>query len=805
MTQLKKITSRALIVLAAFLLLISLLILDRFGAARRSVDSHEGTLHLAGLSQDAEIIRDINSVPHIYGTSEADVSFALGVAHAQDRLWQMELFRRVGQGRLSEIFGSFALPADRYVRTLGLYRLATQSLPHLKPETREILDAYAAGVNAYLSDREAPLPPEFLFLVHEPEPWTAADSVVMIKLLALGLSGNATRELSRARLAEVLSADQTAQFLPSYPGDAPVALKDLASLFSNTPLERAALFIPDTGPKGASNNWVVDGQWTSSGKPLLANDPHLGMLAPSIWYLAHLAYPDRNVVGATIAGVPSVILGRNDHIAWGYTNTGPDTQDLYIEKLNPDNANQYLTPNGFVDFDQRVETISVRFGSDVSLRVRSTRHGPVLPTDFFGADELTPEGHVISLAWSALSEQDRTIEAGHEITRAQNFTQFKQALRTYVAPMQNMVFANIEGEIGFIAPAVIPIRGPLNEGAGLIPTSGWQPENDWTGFIPFDALPQAHNPSSGTIVTANHKIVLDSYPHLITHQWDLPYRAARIEDLLATSKEHTVQSFLEMQMDNGSYFAERFVPLLLAQVPDVSNTREVLERLAAWNHHMDGDMAEPLIFTAWMREVARLVYADELEDQFSGNWRFHPIFLEAVLTDQDGQSKWCDDVTTVPTAETCGAVIRQGLSIALEKLNERYGADISQWAWADAHPVVNRHIPGSFIPLLGDALTITRPSSGGNHTINRGQHQISSDNPFDNVHAAGFRAVYDLNNLNASRYMTSTGQSGNPYSPAYDAFASGWAEGGSILIETERDKISAMSQISLHAIQPVIE
>lgn len=785
------------IVFLALTALIGLLAMDRYGAARRSVDAHEGTLQLAGLNAPVQIIRDENSVPHIYGTSEEDVTFALGVTHAQDRLWQMELFRRVGQGRLAELLGSFALPADRYIRTLNLYGLAEETVPHLAPETQALLSAYAAGVNSYLEQREIPLPPEFLFLAHEPEPWVPADSVVMIKLLALGLSGNATRELSRSRLAEVLSADQLAAFFPPYPGDAPVALPDLASLYADTPIQEAATAIPDIGPKGASNNWVVDGSHTASGKPLLANDPHLGMLAPSIWYLAHLAYSDRNVVGGTIAGVPSVVLGRNDHIAWGYTNTGPDTQDLYVEKLNPEDPTQYLTPDGYATFEERTEILRVRFSADETFTIRSTRNGPVLPSDFFGADDLIPEGHVLAMSWTALTSPDLTIEAGHNITKARNFEEFRAALRTYVAPMQNMVFANVDGEIGFIAPAQIPIRGATHETQGLVPTPGWKAENSWNGSIPFEALPQTFNPPSGTIVTANNKIVADSYPYSITKQWDLPFRAERIEELLATTRDHTVESFIAMQMDNGSSFAAKFSPLLLSMASNSSETEVVRARLAAWDHKMDGDKAEPILFLSWMRELTRLVYEDELKDQFASRWRFHPVFMEQALTGVQGKDVWCDNVITEDMIETCAGLVDEALTLALADAETRFGEDMDAWRWDEAHPVVNRHIPGSFLPILGDALTIARPSSGGNHTINRGQHVIGSSDPFDNIHAAGYRVVYDLSDLDASRYMTSTGQSGNPFSPDFDHLATAWAEGGSIAIITNRESINASSQMNL--------
>ncbi|MEQ9520850.1 MAG: penicillin acylase family protein [Parvibaculum sp.] len=792
MTKLKTSAKWIGICLVGVLSLIGLLLMDRYGAAKRSVDLHDGVLSVAGLKAPVEIIRDENAVPHIFGQSEADVSFALGVVHAQDRLWQMELFRRVGQGRLADLLGKPALPADRYLRTLGLYRLAEETFPSLQDDTRAMLTAYADGVNAYLASRKQPLPPEFLFLAHEPEPWVPADSIVMIKLLALGLSGNATRELSRARLLEVLSEIKIAEFEPPYPGEAPVALPDFAALFSDTPIRAAEAHFPDYGPKGASNNWVADGSWTKSGKPLLANDPHLGMLAPSIWYLAHLAYPDRNVVGGTIAGVPSVVLGRNDRIAWGYTNTGPDTQDLFIEKLNPDDETEYLTPNGYRTFDTREETIKVRFGQDEIMIVRSTRHGPVLPTDMFGADELTPDGHVLALAWTALTAPDPTIEAGHNITKARNFEEFRAALHPYIAPMQNMVFASVDGEIAFIAPARIPIRGSDHQTMGLLPTPGWEPRNDWQGFIPFEDLPQTHNPERGFVITANNKIVDKSYPYTITRQWDLPDRATRIERLLTASRTHTIESFEAMQMDNGSEIAKTFIPLLLPHIRD----REIAAKLENWNQKMDGELSEPLIFMAWMRELARGIYEDDLDEQFARHWRINPIFLEAVLTDKDAQAHWCDDTRTTET-ENCATQISTAFDKAIADLENRYGADMTGWRWEDAHQVMNRHLPGSFLPIIGNALTVARPSAGGNDTINRGQHVISGEQPYDNIHAAGYRAVYDFADLDNSRYMISTGQSGNPFSEEYDALASKWANGESIRIKTNRESIPAEATLRL--------
>lgn len=782
MKTVKRVASWAGIGIGALLALGALLLLDRFGAARLSVAETRGQLRVP-VTLPVDIIRDQNSVAHIYGQSEEDVSFALGLVHAQERLWQMELFRRIGQGRLAEIFGAPAVPVDLTMRTLRLYRDASASFDHLEPETRRLLEAYARGVNTYLAQSDQPLPPEFQFLFHTPEPWQPADSLVMIKILALGLSGNAFSEISRARLHEVLSPEQIEQIFPPYPGDAPVAIRNLAALYEDTELNTAFLFPEQITFEGASNNWVVDGSLTETGSPLLANDPHLGMLAPSVWYLAHLSYGDRNVVGGTIAGVPSVVLGRNDHIAWGYTTTRTDVQDLYIEKVNPDNPNEYLTPDGWASFSEREETITVRFGSDERVTFRETRHGPVLPADFPGMDELAPDGHVLAFAWTALDGPDLTLEAGHKITRATNFADFLAALRSYTAPMQSMVFANTEGEIGFIAPGRVPIRSTENATNGKTPVPGWEAANDWLGEVPFEDLPQVLNPESGYVLTANNKIVDDNYPYHLTDGWDLPYRAERIEQLLRASDSHSLESFLSMQMDNHSPIAEQFVPLLLARLDGARRAGPAATLLADWSFKMEGEQAAPLIFINWLRHLTREIYEDELGEQFSGHWRLQPIFLEQVLNDRHDQSAWChkaDEETS------CDDIIQRSWDAALRDLEEQFGSDMAAWSWREAHQVTNRHIPGSFLPIIGDRLTISRPSDGGIDTINRGQHSFSASDPFANVHAAGFRAVYDFSDLERSRYMTSTGQSGNPFSPDYDHLVSTWAEGQFIEIPTDR-------------------
>ncbi|MGK2739573.1 penicillin acylase family protein [Tepidicaulis sp. LMO-SS28] len=787
MAKLKSALKWTGITAACLLAVIFLVALDRFSAARNAAPIIDGEM-TAGQSLTAplSIIRDKNAVPHIEAQSEADAAFGLGFSHAQDRLWQMELLRRVGSGRLAEMFGPPALSFDRFFRTLGFAHLADETYTRLPEDMRGILDAYTAGVNAFLQTNEKPLPFEFQLLFHEPEPWQPQHSIIMVKMLGLGLSGNAFDEIARAKLARELSPERFNEFFGTDYEEAPYLVSALSQVIARAPLEQTAAAFPDLGPIGASNNWVVSGEHTRSGKPLLANDPHLGMLAPSLWYLVHLKSPAGNVVGGTIPGIPAVLLGRNDRIAWGLTNTRPDTQDLYLERLNPENENQYETPEGFEAFETREERIRVRFGADEDFTVRATRHGPVLTPEAVPSAANAPEGHVLALAWPGLKPDDMTVMAGYRLTKAQNFEEFLDALREdYVTPMQSIVYGDVEGNIGFIAPAHVPLRSPDHTTKGLMPAAGWKAENDWTGLVPFEALPQLKNPPSGKIASANHKIVDDNYPYQLALDWDAPYRAIRIYDLLNEGSSFTVQDFAAMQMDNYSLFAARILPLLLENLPEETAARPEVQKLKAWDFVLDADRAEPLIYAAFLHELPRLTWADELGPSFQNYTGPRANMLFSIFGKDAPNAHWCNDITNSET-ETCEEIAGRAMESALAKLRGSYGDDMENWTWGEAHPVVNNHIPGGGLPVIKNWLTLETPSSGGMHTLNRGQYRGSGERPFANIHAAGFRAVYDLNDLDASLYMISTGQSGNPFSPFYSDRLQDWADGKTFRIETER-------------------
>ena len=741
---------------------------------RQSLPQLEGTVTLSGLKAPVEIVRDRYGVPHIYAGSSGDAYYALGFVHAQDRLWQMEMNRRIGAGRLSEALGPATLDADKFLRTLGVRRAAEATLKALNADTRGELDAYAAGVNAFLAQRSGPLPPEFLLTGIRPEPWQSADSVAWAKMMAWDLGANWRTELLRLRLSRKLSAAQIGEFLPPYPGDAPPAIANYAALYRQLDASKlAALALPGLTEDGASNNWVLAGSRTASGKPLLANDPHLGLGAPAIWYFAHLSAPGLEVIGATLPGVPGVVLGHNRHIAWGFTNTGPDVQDLYIERV--DGAGQVLSPQGWQKLAARAEVIKVKGQPDVTLTVRASRHGPLISDVFKPAADALPQNFALAFAWTALREDDLSAQAFGKFASARNWDEFLAAARDFHSPQQNIVYADTEGNIGFVAPGRVPVRKPENDLKGLAPAPGWDAKYDWDGFIPFDELPRSYNPAAGSIVTANQKIVPEGYPHYLTSEWTSPYRANRIAQLLDATPRHTLQSFERIQADTVSLQVRQILPLLLRTRTDDAGAQQALQQLGRWDANMSVQSAEPLIVSAWLRELGRLIYADELGDMFDGEWAHRARFMYHVLADTGGQGRWCDNVNT-PARETCADLLPKALELALADLRRRYGEDRSQWHWGDAHYALSEHRPFGRQPLLAKLFDIRVPSPGDTYTIDVGRNTLANEAaPFASRHAASLRAIYDLSDMDKSVYIHSTGQSGNLLSPLYQNFAERWA------------------------------
>jgi penicillin amidase len=775
----------ALRLFALILLLICAAAAGAYLYLRQSLPRTEGVVKLQSLSAAVDVLRDAHGIPHIFAASIEDAHFALGFVHAQDRLWQMEMNRRIGAGRLAEVLGPGALETDRLLRTLGVRRAAEANLKHYDAESRRLLDAYSAGVNAFLAG-DPVLPPEFWILGARPEPWTPADSVTWLKMMAWDLGGNWRSELLRLQLASRLPVSRIQEFLPPYPGDAPVPLPDLKLLYGG--LEREPLQISrENETEGlGSNSWVLAGTRTASGKPLLANDPHLGLTAPSVWYLAHLNAPGLDVIGGTLPGVPGILIGRTERIAWGFTNTGPDVQDLYLEKI--DASGGYLAPQGVRPFTVIDEVIKVKGGEDERLKVRISRHGPVISDVSRRALDATPRGYALAFAWTALAEDDLTLQAALKLSQVRDWPSFVEVGRNLHTPQQNVTYADIDGNIGFIAPGRVPVRKPGNDLKGLAPAPGWDARYDWDGYVPFEALPRVFNPASESIVTANQKIVPPDYRYFITSEWQPPYRANRISELLDTVSKHDQASFARIQLDTLSLPVRELLPFFRNISPKSQKEKEAVQMLSAWDGTMAADRAEPLIMVAWWRELARAIYADELGDAFRYSWSPRASFLVKVLS---SNSEWCDDVRT-QRIETCDEMLSASLEKALSDLRRRHGADMSKWKWGEAHVAQHRHRPLSRNAWLAKIFDIRVPSPGDAYTVNVGSTDFDDERePFSSRHAPSLRAIYDLSDLQSSAFIHSTGQSGNPLSPHYRSFAERWARGEYVPMLTERPRIEA--------------
>ncbi len=586
--------------LKAFLVIVLILVLV-IGAATFTLSrlafprtNGEAILENAALDSPVDVYRDSNGIPHIYAQSTHDLFAAQGYVHAQDRFWQMDFQRAVGHGRLAQIFGDSQIETDQFLRTLGWSRTADEEFAAMSPEAQAVLTAYADGVNAYMEERTSiRLSLEYSVLKltngsYKPVPWEPADSLVWAKAMAWDLRSNMDVEIARAIISNKVGADRVDDLFPVYPDDRPVIVPGDGGTTASTELpavlaetndllvtvaDRLDILDGLLGISGAdigSNNWVVSGDLTDTGKPILANDPHLGIQMPSIWYEVGLHCApvgpdcDLEVAGFSLLGVPAVVLGHNDRIAWGVTNLAADVQDLYIEKLNPDNLNQYEVNGQWVDMDVYTETLIIAGGKKTDVEVRVTRHGPII-SDTYGDledfDETSgmalPDDYAIALRWTAL-EPTRMVEAIFGINTADNWNDFRAALSNWDVPSQNFIYADVDGNIGYQMPGRIPIRA---EGDGRIPVPGWTNQYEWTGFIPFEELPSLYNPPEGFIVTANNAVVDDSYPYHLAREWSYGTRAQRITDLIEEADGPiTVAVMEEMQRDNRNLMAEETHP-----------------------------------------------------------------------------------------------------------------------------------------------------------------------------------------------------------------------------------------------------
>jgi len=770
--------------------------------------SPSGKRVIRSLSDTVAITFDESDIPHIQAKSSSDALFALGYLHASERSWQMEVNRRLASGRLSEILGKETLAIDRFIRTLGIKHTAEKQFDRYPIATKRLLQSYADGVNAGNAHLGWALPLEYFLTGSQPGHWSPTDSVAWMLMMALDLGGNWHKELQRLELSQFLTTRQIWEVMPAYTPGEPVSNVDFAKIYRDINVfnpnsvardqkskklpatELTANEVPGGKDSIGSNNWALNGKLTSSGKPLLANDPHLGLSTPAIWYMAHLEAPGLNVIGATLPGIPGVVLGRTDKFAWSFTNTGPDVQDLYIEQLDPKNPGVYRGPDGPLPFTVRQEIIDIKGEISQRFLVKETQHGPVISESYARAKRIIDTNrYALALRWTALDVENQSVAGLLDMNHAKDLDAFKKALRKNYAPMQNVVMADVDGNISYQAAGVAPKR-TLHQGLyGVAPALGWEKQYDWTGYVPFEQLPNSSNPDANWIATANQKILASNDPNPLTGDWELPTRYDRIVELIKGKSNHDLASMKSMQADTLSLGATPLLGLFKStqsKHPLAQQTSELIK-------NFDGDMrvnsSSALIFNAWADQLTRKLFS-RLSYLFTENYGARSFRQALILHLQNPDSPWCNDPKT-EQIESCADASNAALDQALEQLSAQLGSNPINWTWGNAHIAVSEHRPFSKVPVLGGLFNLRQPFPGDSFTINVGRLELlKADNPFETKQAASLRALYDLSDLEQSLFIYQTGQSGWVQSKLYRNMSTLWAQNEYLPLQMKPQKVN---------------
>ncbi|MBW1735229.1 MAG: penicillin acylase family protein [Deltaproteobacteria bacterium] len=728
---------------------------------KRSLPQISGEIVLPGIREDVKIIRDTFGVPHIHAKNETDLYLALGYAMAQDRLWEMEFSRRLGQGRLAEIFGEKFVRVDRYFRMLTATGINSKVLDRFSPALR----SFADGVNAYIKIHKDRLPAEFRLLRFEPEPWQPDDYVQIVKIIAWSLSSGWKIDLLAAEILKKAGEKRFKDAFPLWPDQAPLIIprgfKSL-SLNSDAVFETLSLMEDLIGlhSMGASNNWVVAGKKSVTGKPILANDTHLPLKNPSFWWEVHLICPGVDVTGFAVPGIPGIPIGQNPHVAWGITNTMVDDVDFYVEKINPDNPRQYWYRDHWEDMEVKVETIAVKGKDPVRAEILLTRNGPVV-TD----PKKDPGKGVISARW-AFTQGLQPVQAGNLLLRARDVKGVTDALRYWEVPSQNFVFADTGGNIGVWCCATVPIR---KKGDGLLPVPGWTGEYEWEGYVPFEKRPHLINPERGFVATANNKVTGRGYPYLISRYWEPTDRITRIVELLEAKERLSVADFKQMQQDTYCPQASDLTPMMIRvleerfQDQDGKKAREIL---SGWDFVMDKGSAAACVYEMTYRKIIGNIFRDEMGDQIFKRYLKTSLFPPRAVSHmvRKGSSPWFDNIDTTEK-ETLDDIIALSLKQTLSELKERLGDDPDQWSWDRIHTLTFEHVLGKKKPLNLIFNLGPFPVGGNLLTVNKRKYAL--DNPYNAIHGVSMRMIVDFSDMAASLHVLPTGQSGQLKSPNY--------------------------------------
>ncbi len=740
--------------------------------ARRPLPKTKGTIELPELHGPVRVRRDRWGVPHVEAENADDLWFAEGFCHGQDRLWQLDFYRRVVSGRVSEFAGPEALPVDRLMRTLGMRRTAEREAAALDPELRALLERFCEGVNA--AARCAPAPPfEMQLLRLEFEPWQPVDILGLGKLLAFGLSTNWEKELLRADMTRALGPELAARLDPGYPADNPIVMLEGWSgdgLGLAEQIDAVRRQIGFAAEASGSNNWAVSGKLSATGAPLLAGDPHLPQSMPGIWYQIGLTQSGRTVRGASLPGMPGVYMGQNDDVAWTFTNVMADVQDLFVEQVEGD---RYRFEDEWLPLEIVREEIAVK-GRDAPevLDVRLTHHGPLVNAAL-GADDAEP----LALRWIAL-DRPTAFKGMFDLHGIRSGPDLVAALEGHTSPASNLIWADRHGSIGYKLIGRLPLR---RGGCPDLPKPGWSGEFEWEGVVPYEELPEETDPERGYLVTANNRIVGDEYPHHITSDWLDGYRARRIEEMLQASDQHDVEGFEAMQSDNLSIPGLEVARRLARLAPSGQRERSALERLRSWDGRLDPDSIAGSIYQAFLlrlaREVARAAIGDrDLSERWldradngftphvTSPWRWHSHLLKL----------WEEGDETL-IGKPWDELVLEALGGALDDLGDRFGPDPEGWRWGSVHEMEFPHPLGEANPLLRRILNRRLKAGGAQETVS--QIAYDPNDPYRAVWAPSWRLVADPTDPTCSRWQMFTGQSGHPASPHYDDLQADWLQG----------------------------
>ena len=795
----------------AILVLVVVIGLGIYGTllVRRSFPQVDGELALPGLIAQATVTRDDFGVPTIAAENSHDLFFAQGYTHAQDRFWQMDFWRHIGAGRLAEMFGESQVDTDKFLRSLGFTALAEQELAAMNEEDRLILEWYADGVNAYLATHSgAEISLEYAVLPlqnsgYEIEPWSPVHTLTWAKLMSWDLSGNMDSEIARTVMSATLPTERVEQLYPEFPLDHPVIVPSdqapsakmdpptlpadaVAALTSAGEAAQGLWDVTGGGFEGiGSNSWVVGGSLTASGLPILANDPHLGIQMPSIWYANALECttdsPDCpfHVVGFSFPGTPGVVIGHNDHIAWGVTTQATDTQDLFIEKVNPEVRDEYEVDGGWVPFDIRQEVIKVAGGDDVAYEVWTSRHGPIISETFLDEGELdgptTDEAgdYLVAMAWQTL-EPSTLVESILGINRATDYDQFRAAVSLWDIAAQNIVYADTAGNIAYHSTGEIPIRA---NGDGRYPVPGWTTEYDWTGIVPFDEMPHLLNPPRDYIETANQPVLTPGAAPYLGGGGRYAYRAERIDNLLQSVTSATVTGMQQMQMDNFDGGAAQLVPFLVQAPTDNERVLTMQRLLSEWDFQADGTSVEAAIYQGAWRHVLKNTFQDELpEDQWpKGGERWFETVAQLLASPDD---QWWDDAATTEI-ESRDTILAQSLVDADAELSELLGDTIEEWTWGELHTATfeNQTFGQSGIAPVEALFNRSAPArlGGGSSIVNA--IGWDADLSYEVDWLPSMRMVIDLSDFTTATFIHTTGQSGHAYHDDYDNMIEPWTDG----------------------------